>query len=294
MKVFTHPACLRHEPGPGHPEAPARLRAVLDRLSDDGRFRPEIAAPAPRDTLLAVHPPEYLERLEALARGGGGMLDPDTVMCDASWEAAVAAAGTALAALGSALAGEPAFAAIRPPGHHALANRAMGFCLLANAVIVARAAQRSGCDRVLIVDWDVHHGNGTQALVEHDAAIRYVSLHQWPAYPGTGRAAERGVGNVFNVPMPPGLPPEHYLSALWDAIVAATEGWEPDVLLISAGFDAMAGDPLAGFTLEPRHYAELTRRLRERLPSTSMASLLEGGYIPSRVGDGVLAHLAAF
>jgi acetoin utilization deacetylase AcuC-like enzyme len=170
----------------------------------------------------------------------------------------------------------------------------MGFCLLANAVIAARAALADeAVDRVVIVDWDVHHGNGTQSLVERDPAIRYVSLHQWPAYPGTGRAEERGVGNVFNVPRPPGLPPGQYVEALWQGILAATTGWAPSFLVISAGFDAMAGDPLAGFTLEPGHYAEWTRRLRDRFPAAGMLSVLEGGYRPERLADGVLAHLAA-
>ena len=293
MLVFTHPDCLRHDPGPGHPESPERLRVLLARLEQDGRFPVQAAVAAPREALLAVHPASYLDRLEETARVGGGALDPDTVMNAASWTAAIGGAGAGLAALGSALDGVPAFAAPRPPGHHALPDRAMGFCLLANAVIVARAAQRAGRQQVLIVDWDVHHGNGTQALVETDPSIRYVSLHQWPAYPGTGRADQRGVGNVFNVPMGPGQPPDRYVEALWAAVVQATDGWSPGVLVVSAGFDAMAGDPLGGFTLEPAHYADLTRRLRDRLPSAALVSLLEGGYAPSRLADGVLAHLAA-
>ena len=169
----------------------------------------------------------------------------------------------------------------------------MGFCLLANAVIVARAAQCQGHHRILIVDWDVHHGNGTQALVEQDASIRFVSLHQWPHWPGTGAASERGVGNIFNVPMAPALPPARYVEGLWAAILAATTGWTPDLLVLSAGFDAMLGDPLAGFTLEPEHYAEWTGRLRERWPALPLVGVLEGGYVPSRLADGVLAHLAA-
>ncbi len=151
----------------------------------------------------------------------------------------------------------------------------------------------SGAERVLIVDWDVHHGNGTQALMEHDETIRYVSLHQHPWYPGTGMAEERGVGNVFNVPRGPGAPPARYVDDLWAAIVAATSGWTPDLVLVSAGFDAMLGDPLGGFTLEPEHYADLTRRLRERLPAAPIVGLLEGGYVPARLADGVLAHALA-
>jgi acetoin utilization deacetylase AcuC-like enzyme len=291
--VFTHPACLSHHPGPGHPESPARLRTLLARLAGDDRFPVRTAAPAPRAALEAVHPGSYLDHLREVAEAGGGVLDPDTVMSAGSWDAAQAAAGAALAAVDSALGGEPAFAAARPPGHHALADRAMGFCLLANAVIAARAAQRAGAGRVLIVDWDVHHGNGTQALVECDPSVRFVSLHQWPAYPGTGRADERGVGNVFNVPMPPGLPAGRYVGALWETVVAATADWMPDLVLISAGFDSMAGDPLGGFTLEPTDYADLTLRLRERFASAGLASLLEGGYAPDRVAEGVVAHLAA-
>jgi acetoin utilization deacetylase AcuC-like enzyme len=146
---------------------------------------------------------------------------------------------------------------------------------------------------VLIVDWDVHHGNGTQALVESDPTVRYVSLHQHPWYPGTGMADERGVGNVFNVPRGPGLPASLYVDDLWAAIMAAGADWEPDLILVSAGFDAMAGDPLGGFTLEPRHYAELTRRLRERFAGAPIVGLLEGGYAPSRVAAGALAHIRA-
>ncbi|HEU5170119.1 MAG TPA: hypothetical protein VFU46_06260, partial [Gemmatimonadales bacterium] len=158
-------------------------------------------------------------------------------------------------------------------------------------VIGARHAQRLGRERVLIVDWDVHHGNGTQALVERDPTVRYVSLHRWPWYPGTGAADERGVGNVFNVPRGPGRPPALYVEDLWAAIVAATTEWTPALVLVSAGFDSMRGDPLGGFTLEPEHYADLTRRLRERLPGVPIVGLLEGGYIPERLAEGAAAHI---
>jgi acetoin utilization deacetylase AcuC-like enzyme len=167
----------------------------------------------------------------------------------------------------------------------------MGFCLVNNVVVAARHAQRGGRAQALIIDWDVHHGNGTQALVETDATIRYVSLHQHPWYPGTGAASERGVGNIFNVPRGPGKPPELYVGDLWAAIVAATSGWTPDLVLVSAGFDALAGDPLGGFTLEPENFTDLTERLRERLPQVPIVGLLEGGYIPERIAAGVMAHL---
>ena len=225
---------------------------------------------------------------------GGGALFLDTILNEASWAAAAGAAGAVLAAVNHARAGRGnAFAAVRPPGHHALAGKGMGFCLLNNVVIAARHARRAGRERVLIVDWDVHHGNGTQALVETDATIRYVSLHQHPWYPGTGMADERGVGNIFNVPRGPGRPASLYVEDLWAAVLAATRGWAPEMVLISAGFDAMAGDPLGGFTLEPDHYRDLTLRLREELPFAPIVGMLEGGYVPSRLAEGVLAHLGA-
>jgi acetoin utilization deacetylase AcuC-like enzyme len=291
--VFTHPDCLRHDPGPDHPETPARLRVLLDRARTDG-LQVREASPAGIDSLLAVHPRGYLESLAAMSARGGGALFLDTTLNEASWAAVLGATGAALAAVDAAIEGQGhAFAAVRPPGHHALAARGMGFCLTNNAVVAARHAQRTGRSRVLIVDWDVHHGNGTQALVETDPTVRYVSLHQHPWYPGTGMADERGVGNVFNVPRGPGKPPELYVADLWAAVVAATEGWAPDLLIVSAGFDAMLGDPLGGFTLEPGHYADLTRRMRERLPRVPIVGLLEGGYVPERLASGALAHLGA-
>jgi acetoin utilization deacetylase AcuC-like enzyme len=292
--LFTHPDCLRHDPGPDHPETPSRLRVVLDRVRSAGAADVQEVSAAGIDSLLAVHPRPYLQSLEAMSARGGGALFLDTILNDASWAAVLGATGAALAAVDSALAARGnSFAAVRPPGHHALAARGMGFCLTNTAVVAARHGQRSGRARVLIVDWDVHHGNGTQALVESDPTIRYVSLHQHPWYPGTGMADERGVGNVFNVPRGPGRPPEMYVSDLWAAIVAATEDWEPELVIVSAGFDAMLGDPLGGFTLEPEHYGELTRRMRERLPRAPIVGLLEGGYIPDRLAQGVLAHLRA-
>jgi len=295
LHVVWHPSSLDHDPGPGHPERPERLRAILEELQTPPLadavvwHRSEPASPA---ELARVHAPTYLARLEAMAAAGGGRLDADTVISGRSFEAACYAAGAALAAARLALDGRPAFAAVRPPGHHALADEAMGFCLINHVVVAARAAlEEWGCRRVLIVDWDVHHGNGTQALVEQDARIRYVSLHQWPLYPGTGWVNERGVGNVFNVPRPPGLPRARYVDDLDQAVQAATDGWSPDLVLISAGFDAMAGDPLAGFTLEPEDYGSWTSRWRAL--GAPIASVLEGGYVPQRIRRAVAAHLVA-
>jgi acetoin utilization deacetylase AcuC-like enzyme len=294
VPLFTHPACLRHDPGSDHPETPARLRVLLERARSDTQVAVTEVPAAATEALLPVHPKQYLAGLEAMSARGGGALFLDTILNQASWEAVLGATGAVLAAVEHAHQGRGgAFAAVRPPGHHALANRGMGFCLVNNVVVAARHAQRAGRARVLIIDWDVHHGNGTQSLVETDPTVRYVSLHQHPWYPGTGMADERGVGNVFNVPRGPGKPPSLYVGDLWAAIVAATTDWIPDLILISAGFDAMTGDPLGGFTLEPVHYAELTTRLRDRLPAVPIVGLLEGGYIPERLAEGALAHVRA-
>ena len=255
------------------------------------------APPAALEALAGVHPPAYAADLDALCRGGAALIGQDTILNGASWEAALAGLGQILAAVDHAHAGAGnSFAAVRPPGHHALAERAMGFCLLANAVLAARHAQRLGRSRILIVDWDVHHGNGTQDLVEHDPSIRFVSMHQWPWYPGTGAAQERGVGNLFNVPMAPQLEaagPGGYVESLWEGIAAAGKEWSPDLVLISAGYDSMAGDPLGGFTLEPEHYALWTTRIRERFADVPVVGLMEGGYLPDRLAAGVMATLGA-
>jgi acetoin utilization deacetylase AcuC-like enzyme len=296
VPVFSHPRCLDHDPGRGHPETPARLHAVLAGVQGAG-YEVCSAPPATLETLTGVHPPAYAADLEGLARGGAALIGQDTVLNGASWDAALAGLGQVLAAVDHAHAGKGnAFAAVRPPGHHALAARAMGFCLLANAVIAARHAQRLGRARVLIIDWDVHHGNGTQELVEHDPSIRFVSMHQWPWYPGTGAAQERGVGNIFNVPMLPGLEaegPGGYVESLWEGIAAAGKEWSPDLILLSAGYDSLAGDPLGGFTLEPEHYPRWTTRIRERFPEVPVVGLMEGGYLPERLAAGVVATLGA-
>jgi len=293
--IVFNPACRHHQPGAGHPERPERLEAVLEALRAPGLdgVRWVEARAADRSELEQVHAAAYLDSLAALAGRGGGPLDPDTVMGPRSWEAALAAAGTALVAVEQGLAGLPAFGVTRPPGHHALAERAMGFCFLNNVVIAARHAQQLGAARVLIVDWDVHHGNGTQAIVERDPTIRYVSLHQYPWYPGTGAAEERGVGNVFNVPRPPGLPRAAYVTDLLAAVRAAVAGWRPDLVLVSAGFDCLAGDPLGGFTLEPEDLAGWSVALRELAHPAPLVSVLEGGYRLDRLAAGARAHLRA-
>ena len=294
--VVWHPACRKHYGGAGHPERPQRIEAVLEAL-----HRPEMASevqfveavPAERAALERVHPAEYLDRLEAMAAAGGGALDPDTFLGPSSWESVLASAGVAVGAVERGITNGTAFGATRPPGHHALATQAMGFCFVNNVVIAARHAQALGCARALIVDWDVHHGNGTQALVEADATIRFVSMHQYPWYPGTGAADERGVGNVFNVPRPGGLPRATYVRDLLAAVDSALTGWSPDILLVSAGFDSLAGDPLGEFTLETEDIANWTAALRERMAGRPVVGVLEGGYRLDLLAAGVSAHVRA-
>lgn len=296
VHVVSHRDCLAHEAGAAHPERADRLRVVLEVIDDSDRWKGQLhrhdALPVGAEALLRVHPRSYLSLLEETSARGGGRLDPDTAVNRASWRAARLAAGAAVQAAEIALAGEGnAFAAVRPPGHHALASRAMGFCLLNNVVIAAHAARAVGAERVLIVDWDVHHGNGTQALVEGDAGFHFVSLHQWPWYPGTGRAEERGVGNVWNVPRAPGLARHEYVAALVDAIDQATRAWRPRLVLVSAGFDSMAGDPLGGFTLEPDDYVTVLDRLAAE--PAPVVAVLEGGYALHNLVAGVSAVLTA-
>ena len=296
VPVVWHPACGLHDAGPGHPERPERIAAVLAALRAPALASQVAwveATPANRPDIAAVHDGPYLHRLEQLAAAGGGALDADTVMGPRSWDAALAGAGVALQAVEQGIAHGTAFGATRPPGHHALADRAMGFCFVNNVVVAARHAQRLGRARVLIVDWDVHHGNGTQALVERDASIRFVSMHQYPWYPGTGAAAECGVGNVFNVPRPPGLPRATYVEDLLAAVDTALTGWRPDLLLISAGFDSLAGDPLGGFTLEPEDVTRWTTALRERVAPAPVVALLEGGYRLDLLAAGAVATVQA-
>ena len=294
--VVWHPACRKHYGGAGHPERPQRIEAVLDALRAPD-MEPFVTlregVPASRAALERVHPAAHIDRLEAMAAAGGGALDADTFLGSSSWESVLASAGVALTAVEQGIASGTAFGATRPPGHHALAAQSMGFCFVNNVVIAARHAQVLGCARVLIVDWDVHHGNGTQALVEADPSIRFVSMHQDPWYPGTGAADERGVGNVFNVPRPGGLPRATYVRDLLAAVDVALTGWRPDLLLISAGFDSLAGDPLGEFTLEPDDITQWTEALRERMQGRPVVGVLEGGYRLDLLAKGVSAHVRA-
>lgn len=287
-RVYTAAACLGH---PGFPEQPERLRAVDALLRHDGRFPPHEAAPVDATVLESVHPARFLSHLAASAAHGTDAGD-ECPLAPASWSAILAATGATFAALDHGLTHGAAFAAIRPPGHHAAAERAAGFCAVNQAVLALARARAAGVDRALLVDWDVHHGDGTQALVCADARTRFVSMHQWPWYPGTGAADDRGVGNCTNLPMPAGLSPATYRESLWQGIVAATTDWRPDLVLVSAGFDSLAGDPLGGFTLEPEDMAIWASRLRERWPDAPVVAVMEGGYAPDRLAAGVLATVA--
>jgi acetoin utilization deacetylase AcuC-like enzyme len=299
IRLHTHPACGAHRNPPGHPESPLRLEAVNARLAtglvSPGRGAWVEAPLASREDLLRVHAAVHLERLEALERRGGGALDPDTSMGPGSLEAAWRAAGAAVAAVEAAMAGAgPAFCPVRPPGHHATPTRAMGFCLVNNVAVAARAAlDRLGAERVMIVDWDVHHGNGTADAFRSEPRVRYVSLHQWPYYPGTGAEADVGAGNLFHVPRPPGLARERYVADLLAAVDRALRGFAPSLVLFSSGFDALLGDPLGGFTLEPEDYGSLTLAVRERVGAAALVSVLEGGYDLPRLAEAALRHAEA-
>ncbi len=254
------------------------------------------------EDLTLAHDPSYIAALSSVIDrlSEPANLTPDTVVSAGSFAAATAAAGCVLDGVDRAVDGRSArsFCAVRPPGHHALRDEAMGFCLFGNVALAAHyARKRHKLDRVLIVDWDVHHGNGTQALVEAERAIHFVSMHQWPWYPGTGAAEDRGPhGSVWNVPMPPGQEPGVYVDALLKGVDAATRDFTPDLVLISAGFDSLAGDPLGGFTLEIADIIRLTREMVDRATQWCggrVVSALEGGYVPERVGVACVAHLRA-
>jgi acetoin utilization deacetylase AcuC-like enzyme len=296
--------CGRHDTGWGHPEHVGRLRAIPKALREEPELYSRVvhveSRHATEDELALAHERAYIARVRDIAAQGGGRLDADTVASEGSWDAATAAAGAVLDAIDMAFGDGPrrSFCAVRPPGHHALRGAAMGFCLFGNVAVGAHYVRRRyGAERVLIVDWDVHHGNGTQALVEGEQDIHFVSMHQWPWYPGTGAAEDRGPHrNVWNVPMRANLPPDTYVDALRSAIDAATTDFVPDLVMISAGFDSLRGDPLGAFTLEYEHVDELTRHVVERAEEWCggrVVSALEGGYAPERLGVACVRHLQA-
>jgi acetoin utilization deacetylase AcuC-like enzyme len=304
VAYVSHSDCGRHDTGWNHPEHVGRLRAIPRALRHDFELFDSVehreGRHATADELAIAHSVEYIEHIRTVCEAGGGRLDEDTVASPGSWDAACAAVGCVLDGIDWAFDGsvQRTFAAVRPPGHHALRDAAMGFCLFGSVGIGALyARQRKGADRVLIVDWDVHHGNGTQALVQHDPGIHFISMHQSPWWPFSGTVDERGPHqNVWNIPMPPALPAQAYVDALTAGIDAATADWRPDLVLISAGFDCLAGDPKGGFTLEMPDITHLTRLLVERATAWCdgrVVSALEGGYAPERLGEACVTHLRA-
>lgn len=284
--IGSHERFLDHDPGLHHPERAARLQAVATGLGRAGLgeeligFEPREATPA---ELAAVHEVAYLNFLERHCESGGGPLDADTAAGSGSLEAARRAAGSGIDAVSRLRAGEAraAFLAVRPPGHHALAGRAMGFCLYNNVAVTAASLAAEG-ERVMILDWDAHHGNGTQAIFYDRADVVYISMHQFPFYPGTGRLDERGsndgLGATINVPLPAGTTGDAYRAAFDEVVVPAAERFSPDWLIVSAGFDAHRADPLTDLGLSAGDYHDLTVRAMALVPPGRLIAFLEGGY----------------
>jgi acetoin utilization deacetylase AcuC-like enzyme len=299
--LLTHPACLAHEVPEGHPESPERLRAVLAALDEppfSGLYR-EQAPRAPVEALARVHP--YAARLLATIPAQGlAAIDADTTVSPGSGEAAERAAGAVIRGVDLVMAGrvQNAFCAVRPPGHHAEPETPMGFCLFNNIAIGALHARAAhGAQRVAVVDFDVHHGNGTQALAHDDAEFFYASTHQSPLYPGTGAASEHGVaGNIVNVPLRPGAGSEAFRTAMTGEILPRLEAFAPDFLFVSAGFDAHEADPLAQLRLTAEDYGWITEALcilARKTAKGHLVSALEGGYDLGALADSAAAHLRA-
>lgn len=304
VALVTHPDYVKHDTGPRHPERPERIRAILAGIESSGLssaltwITPE---PLAREQLATVHTQAYLDRIEALAREGGGALDPETVVSSDSYEVACLAAGGATSALSTVLEGRAqyAFALIRPPGHHATAEAGMGFCLFNNAAIAAVVArERYGLARIFLIDWDVHHGNGTQAIFYRDRSVLYLSLHQENWYPGTGGWEEVGAGEgegfTVNIPLPPETGDEGYKLLFEEVVVPLGERFAPDLIVISAGYDAHFADPLGGMVVTASGFRALTERALAAGRSGRVAAVLEGGYDLVHLPYAVLGTLEGF
>ena len=300
-RLYTHPIYLEHLTPPGHPERPDRLRAI-ERVLEDERFAylDRVEAPMGDEaTILYAHPESHLEKVrKAVPEEGLARIDADTTASPKSWEAALTAIGAANAAVDDVFFGEAdnVFVASRPPGHHAEKATAMGFCFFNNAAIAARHAQRKhGAERVAIVDWDVHHGNGTQDIFWDDPTVLYCSTHQMPLYPGTGAKDETGAGNVFNAPLSAGSASDTFRDAFRSRILPAIDNFRPDLIIVSAGFDAHHRDPLAEINLTEQDFDWATGELMDRAgryASNRLVSLLEGGYDLHGLAFSVAAHVS--
>ena len=302
VALFYHPAFLRHDTGP-HPESAERLRGILAALEARGitegdLIKPEAVDP---DLLAEIHDLRYVAIIEKVAQKGGGYWDLDTNISPGSYEAAVLAAGAATGAVDAAMSGaRAAFALVRPPGHHALYDSAMGFCLLNNVSIAAQhAMSKHGLERVLIVDWDVHHGNGTQDLFYSRPDVLFFSTHQYPFYPGTGAADEtgegRGRGYTVNVPLPAGVGDAGYKQVFEEVLVPLAERYKPQIILVSAGYDAHLADPIGGMAVSVAGFSELAltvRCLADNLCGGRVAAVLEGGYNIEALALSVVATIA--
>jgi acetoin utilization deacetylase AcuC-like enzyme len=298
----AHPSSYDHDTGP-HPENAERLRAIEAALEEDGGLALErVEAPAAtREQLERVHSPAHIDAIEALSASGGGMIDLDTVASAGSYEAALHAAGGAAWAARTMLADgqRAAFCALRPPGHHAEAATAMGFCLFNNVAVAAAEALEAGAERVLVLDWDVHHGNGTEAIFAADPRVLYISIHQWPLYPGTGppeyTGEGEGEGYTINLPVPPGSGSEDFRALVQHLVVPVAERFEPGLIAISAGYDAHREDPIASCLLDEDAYGDMTASVRELAAGLGVPILvcLEGGYAPRALSASVVATLRA-
>jgi acetoin utilization deacetylase AcuC-like enzyme len=300
VQLVTHPDCLRHDTGPGHPERAARLEAVLAALSDAFPDLVPVEAPAAtRDQLERVHSPAHVASILDAKRDAPVALDPDTILSPGSARAALRGAGAGVAAVDAAMAGRAprAFCAVRPPGHHAVRETAMGFCLFNNvAVAAAHALAAHGLSRVAIADFDVHHGNGTQAIFAREPRVCFASSQQLPLYPGSGHADERGVGNVFNAPLPPGAGGDAFRAAWDEVLLPALDRFAPEFVFVSAGFDGHRDDPLAGLALDAGDYAWVTGELvalAGRHAGGRIVSFLEGGYDLGALRTCSVAHVGA-
>jgi len=300
-RYYFHPVCIEHEPGPQHPESPDRLR-IIDRVLEDEAFAaldrrvPELAE---RSQIARAHPEGYVERVLAnIPADGYARIDADTIVSPKSGKAALRAAGALIAAVDAVMTGEAdnAFCAIRPPGHHAEPEQGMGFCLFNNVVVGAEHARAvHGAERVAVMDFDVHHGNGTQAMFWNDPDMFYASTHQWPLYPGTGDKSERGAhDNIVNAPLWPGADSYAFREAMETIMLPRMAAFSPDLVMISAGFDAHRRDPLAQLALETEDFVWATeeiRKIAEKSCAGRLISTLEGGYDLQALGECTAAHV---